>query len=98
MSRFRLMVSYSFACRLAAVYCAYKVPFRAVSSDSSASRFSATGRGTAPNRFSSRAAASKAYYGNNAYYVRIKGVLVFNKVCPYVCKQFLLGLQAMKKT
>ena len=31
------------------------------------------------------------------YYVRIKGVLVFNKVCPYVCKQFLLGLQAMKK-
>ena len=41
-----------------------------------------------------------AYYGNNAYYVRIriKGVLVFNKVCPYVCKQFLLGLQAMKKT
>ena len=41
-----------------------------------------------------------AYYGNNAYYVRIriKGVLVFNKGCPYVCKQFLLGLQAMKKT
>ena len=39
-----------------------------------------------------------AYYGNNAYYVRIKGVLVFNKACPYVCKQFLLGLQAMKKT
>ena len=40
----------------------------------------------------------KAYHGDNAYYVRIKGVLVFNKVCPYVCKQFLLGLQAMKKT
>ena len=39
-----------------------------------------------------------AYYGDNVYYVRIKGVLVFNKVCPYVCKQFLLGLQAMKKT
>ena len=39
-----------------------------------------------------------AYYGDNAYCVRIKGVLVFNKVCPYVCKQFLLGLQAMKKT
>ena len=39
-----------------------------------------------------------AYYGDIAYYVRIKGVLVFNKVCPYVCKQFLLGLQAMKKT
>ena len=39
-----------------------------------------------------------AYYGNNAYYVRIKGVLVFNKGCTYVCKQFLLGLQAMKKT
>ena len=34
----------------------------------------------------------------DAYYVRIKGVLVFNKGCPYVCKQFLLGLQAMKKT
>ena len=39
-----------------------------------------------------------AYYGNNAYCVRIKGVLAFNKGCPYVCKQFLLGLQAMKKT
>ena len=26
-----------------------------------------------------------AYYGNNAYYVRIKGVLIFNKGCPYVC-------------
>ena len=39
-----------------------------------------------------------AYYGNNAYYVRIKGVLVFNKGFPYVCKYFLLGLQAMKKT
>ena len=38
-----------------------------------------------------------AYYGDNAYCVRIKGVLVFNKGCPYVCKQFLLGLQAMKK-
>ena len=36
-----------------------------------------------------------AYYGDNAYYVRIRGVLVFNKGCPYVCKQFLLGLQAM---
>ena len=39
-----------------------------------------------------------AYYGNNAYCVRIKGVLAFNKVCPFVCKHFLLGLQAMKKT
>ena len=39
-----------------------------------------------------------AYYGTNAYCVRIKCVLVFNKGCPYVCKQFLLGLQAMKKT
>ena len=39
-----------------------------------------------------------AYYGDNAYCVRIKCVLVFNKGCPYVCKQFLLGLQAMKKT
>ena len=38
-----------------------------------------------------------AYYGNNAYYVRIKDVLFFNKGCPYVRKQFLLGLQAMKK-
>ena len=38
-----------------------------------------------------------AYYGDNAYCVRIKGVLVFNKGCLYVCKQFLLGLQAMKK-
>ena len=38
-----------------------------------------------------------AYYGNNAYYVRIKGVLAFNKACPFVCKHFLLGLQAMKK-
>ena len=33
----------------------------------------------------------------DAYCVRIKGVLVFNKGCPYVCKQFLLGLQAMEK-
>ena len=33
----------------------------------------------------------------DAYCVRIKSVLVFNKGCPYVCKQFLLGLQAMKK-
>lgn len=40
----------------------------------------------------------QAHHENNAYYVRIKGVLVFNKGCPYVCKQFLLGLQAMKKT
>ena len=38
-----------------------------------------------------------AYYGNNAYCVRIKGVLVFNKGFPFVCKHFLLGLQAMKK-
>ena len=34
----------------------------------------------------------------NAYYVRIKGVLAFNKGCPFVCKHFHLGLQAMKKT
>ena len=39
-----------------------------------------------------------AYYGTNAYCVRIKGVLAFNKVCLFVCKHFLLGLQAMKKT
>ena len=39
-----------------------------------------------------------AYYGDNAYCVRIKGVLAFNKVCPFVCKHFLLGLQAMEKT
>ena len=40
----------------------------------------------------------QAHHENNAYCVRIKGVLVFNKVCPFVCKQFLLGLQAMEKT
>ena len=38
-----------------------------------------------------------AYYEDNAYYVRIKGVLVFNKVCPYVCKQFLLGQYRTEK-
>ena len=39
----------------------------------------------------------QVYHEDNAYCVRIEGVLVFNKGCPYVCKQFLLGLQAMKK-